>query len=146
MSQLTLMLRFETLISYQGPDTHIVSCNLSLALLNANVIQQKLSNNLLAGCIISATQTSPFISLLLGLVPKSNGEFRQIHYLLFFCRSLINDYIPKEVVNLKYATLKNILAQIHPVGRGAIIMKKDIKNAFQNIPMATHQQWLLRFQ
>lgn len=62
MSQLTLILHFEALIGYQGFDAHIVFHNLSSPLLNVNVIQQKLSNNLLIGRIISTIQTTSFIS------------------------------------------------------------------------------------
>lgn len=75
-SQLVLILHFGALIGYQGPDAHIVSRNLSSALLDANVIQKNLNDDLLAGCVIPATQTTPFISSPLGLVPKSNGGLR----------------------------------------------------------------------
>lgn len=140
-----MILRFGALIGYQGPDAHIVSPNLSSALLDANIIQKKLNDNLLAGRVIPATQTTPFISSPLGLVPEPNGELRRVHHLSFPRGSSFNNYIPKEAANLNYATLENILARIRRAGRGAIIIKKDIKDAFRNIAVAPHQQWLLGF-
>jgi hypothetical protein len=38
-----------------------------------------------------------------------------------------------------------ILAMVLLAGRHAVIMKRDIKDAFRNIPIAPHQQWLLGF-
>lgn len=145
-SQLILILRFGAFIGYQGPGAYIVSCNLFSALLNPDVIQQKLKDNLLAGCVIPATQITSFISSPLGLVPKPNEDLRRIYHLSFPHGSSVNNFIPKEAANLKYATLENILARIRRAGRGATIMKKDIKDAFRNIPVAPHQQWLLGFQ
>ena len=117
-----------------------------MAFLNANIIEQKLNDNLLAGRVIFPTQTNPFISSPLGLVPKPNGELRQIYHFSFPRKSSVNDYIPKEVANLKYATLKNILARICWAGQSATIIKKDIKDAFRNILVASHQEWLFGFQ
>ncbi len=144
-SQLILILQFGALISYQGSDAHIISHNLSFALLDINVIQQKLKDDLLAGCIIPAIQTTPFISSPLGLVHKPNRGLRRIHHLSFPRKSSVNDFIPKEVANLKYVTLENILTRIYRPGRGATIIKKNIKDTFRNIPVVSHQQWLLGF-
>lgn len=60
MSQLILILRFGALIGYQGPDAQIISRDLSSALLDANVIQQKLKDDLLAGLVIPAVQITHF--------------------------------------------------------------------------------------
>lgn len=145
-SQLILILRFGALLGYQGPPANITSHNLSSALLDSTVIQEKLEQDLILGRVIPATQSSPFISSPLGLVPKPNGGLRRIHHLSYPRGSSVNDFIPKEAANLKYATLANVLARIRRAGRGAVIIKKDIKDAFRNIPVAPHQQWLLGFQ
>ena len=68
-SQLILILRFRILLGYQGPNAYIISYNLSSALLDLNIIKQKLDKDLLLDCVIYATQTRPFISSSLGLVP-----------------------------------------------------------------------------
>lgn len=115
-------------------------------MLDPAIIQQKLDQDLQSGRIVSATQLSPFISSPLGLVQKSNGDLRRIHYLSYPRGLSVNDFIPKEATNLKYATLENIFSRICRAGQGAIIIKKDIKDAFRNIPIAPHQHWLLGSQ
>ena len=144
-SQLTFILRFGASIGYEGPHSTIFSSNLSSALLDPAAIDKKLEQDLLAGRVVPATQTSFFISSPLGLVLKPNGEFRRIHHLLYPQGLSVNNFISKDTVNLKYATLANVLARIRRAGRGAIIIKKDIKDAFRNIPVAPYHQWLLGF-
>ncbi len=97
-----------------------------------------MNEDLLSGRVILATRAMLFISSPLGLVLKPNGEFRPIHLLLFPRGSSIKDYIPKEVAKIKYATLENILTRISRADRAAVIIKKDIKDPLQNIPMALH--------
>lgn len=121
-SQLILILRFGALIGYQGPSSTIISRNLNSATLDPTVIQQKLDQDLLSGRIIPAFQLSPFISSPLGLVPKSNGDLRRIHHLSYPRGLSVNDFIPKEATNLRYATLKNIFSRICRVGQGAVII------------------------
>lgn len=115
-------------------------------MLDPKVIQEKLDQDLQSGRIVPATQLSPFISSPLGLVPKSNGDLRRIHHLSYPRGMSVNDFIPKEATNLRYATLADIFVRICRAGQRAVIIKKDIKDAFRNIPVAPHQRWLLGSQ
>ena len=83
MSQLILILRFGALLGYQGPDAYIISNNLSFALFDLDIIKQKFNKDLLLGCVIYVTKKKPFISSLLGLVPKRYRGLWCIHHLLF---------------------------------------------------------------
>ena len=78
---LVLILQFGCLFGYEGPPTSIHSKNLTSALLDPQIIAQKLQDNLRSGRVIPATQKYPFISSPLGLVPKSTGGLRRIHHL-----------------------------------------------------------------
>lgn len=89
---------------------------------------------------------SPYIASLLGLVPKPNGNLRRIHHSLYPQNLSVNNFIPKAATNLKYTTLENIFTEIWRAGQGALIIKKDIENAFRNISVALQHQWLLGFQ
>lgn len=113
-------------------------CNLSSALLNTNIIQQKLHDKLLAGHVNPMTLIIPFISSLLGLVPKSNREISRIYHLLFLYGSLVNDYILKKAANLKYTILENILKWICQAGQSVTIIKIDIKDVFRIIPIVPY--------
>ena len=46
---------------------------------------------------------------------------------------------------MSYSSLQSIFARIITAGRHAVLIKWDIKDAFRNIPIAPHIQWLLGF-
>ena len=122
-----------------------MSNNLASALLDPQIITEKLKDDLLLGRVVPATQGYPFISSPLGLVPKPNGGLRRIHHLSHPQGSSVNDFIPKEASNLRYTSLRKVTDMVLQAGRHCVIIKKDIKDAFRNIPVAPHVQWLLGF-
>jgi hypothetical protein len=72
-------------------------------------------------------------------VPKPDGTFRRIHNLSSPKprRGLsVNAAIPEAYSTLTYSTVDDILALILLAGRGAVILKRDLKDAFRNIPVA----------
>ena len=97
---LLLVLQFGCLLGYTGPPTQILSNNLASALLDPQIITEKLRDDLSSGRVIPATQSYPFISSPLGLVPKPNGGLRRIHHLSHPQGSSVNDFILKEASNL----------------------------------------------
>ena len=112
------------------------------------VITAKIATNLPIGriaiCPPKAICCSP-----LGLVPKPDGTFRSIHNLSSPKprRGLsVNAAIPEAYSTLTYSTVDDILALILLARRGAVILKRDLKDAFQSIPVATADQRLLGFK
>jgi len=57
----------------------------------------------------------------------------------------VNDAIPDEYSSLSYSIIDDILPLVLQAGKGAIIIKRDIKAAFRNIPVALPHQRLLGF-
>lgn len=55
----------------------------------------------------------------------------------------MNDFISKEASHLRYTPISKIIQLIPQAGRHCFIIKKDIKDAFRNIPVAAPVQWLL---
>ena len=51
----------------------------------------------------------------------------------------------KEASNLRYTSLRKVIDMVLQTGRYCVIIKKDIKDAFHNISVAPHVQWLLGF-
>ena len=85
----------------------------------------------------------------LGLVPKPDGTFRRIYNLSSPKPRLglsVNAAIPEAYSTLTYSTVDEILALILLAGRGAVILKHDLKDAFRNIPVACTDQRLLGFK
>ena len=75
----------------------------------------------------------------LELIPKLNKTFYYIYNLFLFkpCLGLfINTTILKAYSTLTYSTIDEILALILFTKRRAIILKCDLKDAFQNILVA----------
>ena len=135
------ILRFGTRIGYTGPEAYILSANLQSALLDTDTIQKKLSDDLYNRRVISTSAKAPLIYSPLGLVPKHNDSYRRIHHLSHPRGAPVNDFIDKKSAYLRYTTFQDVLTQV----RHAVIMEKDIKDAFRNIPVAPHQQGLLGF-
>jgi hypothetical protein len=55
----------------------------------------------------------------------------------------VNDRTPDRYKTLTYTRIEDIYAAVLAAGRGAIILKRDIRNAFRNIPVSPANQWLL---
>jgi len=72
-------------------------------------------------------------------MPKLDGTFRRIYNLSLPKPRLglsVNATIPEAYSTLTYSTVDEILALILLTRRGAVILKRDLKDAFQNIPVA----------
>jgi hypothetical protein len=95
--------------------------------------------------VILCCPDTPLVSSPLGLVGKSDGNFRRIHHLSHPPGRSVNDGIPESYGYLRYDTFEDILNLIVAAGRHCVITKRDIKNAFRNIPVALHEQRLLSF-
>ena len=105
---LLLVLQFGCLLGYTGPSTWIMSKNLASALLDPQIIIEKLKDDLLSGRVIPAIQSYPFISSLLSFVPKFIGGLCRIHHLSHPRGSLVNDFILQEASNLRYTSLRKV--------------------------------------
>ena len=145
-THLVMLSRFGCLLGYTAPETLILSSNFPSALIDPSVIDNKLAEDLSTGKVVEIIDpTSLFISSPLGLVPKHDGGLRRIHHLSYPIGSSVNDRIADEASALSYTSLQRIFSKVLAAGRHAVLIKRDIKNAFHNIPVAPHMQWLLGF-
>ena len=124
----------------------IISKNLSSAALDPEALTEKLQDDLRLRRVIKTPASAPYICSPLGLVPKHDGGLRRIHHLSHPAKLSVNDNIPQEAAQLKYTSLNEIYQLVVDAGRGCIIIKKDVKDAFRNIPVAPQHQWLLGFE
>jgi hypothetical protein len=69
-------------------------------------------------------------------VPKGDGGWRRIHHLSFPDDTSVNAFIPHEFGAIVYVTFDEIISNVIAAGRYSIIIKRDIKEAFRNIPVA----------
>ena len=137
---------FGAQFGYKGTNAFILLKNLALALADTGIIDKKLAEDV--RCRRVEEVTNPillFISSPLGLVPKHDGGWRKIHHFSHPVGRSVNDYIPNGAEEIRYTQFQDVLQMIIWAGRNCIILKRDVKDAFRNVPVAPHQQWRLGF-
>ena len=60
--------------------------------------------------------------------------------------SSVNDGIDPTLSSLSYASINHLSTLIQSLGRGAMLVKTDIKEAYCMIPVHPQDQWLLGIQ
>ena len=78
-----------------------------------------------------------------GVVPKKSGKLRLIHHLSVPAGVSVNDGIPKDLYSLRYVTIDDAINMILRLGRGTLLAKIDIRNAFHLCPVRPEDQPLL---
>lgn len=57
----------------------------------------------------------------------------------------VENQIPDEAGEMRYSQFQTVLQIVIQADKNYIILKRDIKYTFRNIPVASHYRWLLRF-
>ena len=149
---LTSIVIYGARVGFQGnPSGHTQRPNHSSAFAHPEIILESIQNELRKGRIkpISSLPHDLFCSPI-GLVPKQvNGAqfgWRVIFDLSSPEGASVNDGIPKEYGTLVYETLNDAVQLVAQAGRGAVMMKRDLKAAFRHIPISPCDYWLLIFE
>ena len=77
------------------------------------------------------------------MVPKKDGSWRLINHLSAPTGDSINDYIEPLDFSLQYSTIDDAIAICHTLGKGALMAKVDLKNAFRLCPVRPEDWHLL---
>ncbi len=142
-----MVLRFREELGYEGPDAFILSDNLASALEDPTIIEKKIQEDLASGCVTLVHQSNrPFIFSPLGLVSKYDRGWKRIHYLLHVRGESVNDHIPDGIGKVRYTRFPEVLQLVINVGRHFVIIKRDVKDGFRNVPVAPQHRWLLGFR
>lgn len=142
-----MITRFGAELGYEGStDILILSKNLSSALVDTKIIDKKLCEDLALQRAVEVKPKRLFISSPLGLVSKHDGGWRKIHHLSHLVGRWVNNHISDGAKEMRYTRFQDVLEMVIRGGRNCVIMKRDIKDAFKNVPVALHHQWLLGFR
>ena len=139
-------------IGFQKPDAGLKTArsNMLSALQHPDIVSdyiaKELSSHHLArvGSPQLATslhiQTSP-----LGVIPKKGqtNKWRLIMDLSSPTGHSVNDGIEKELCSFHYPSISDAATQLNALGKGALMAKMDIKQAYRNIPVAPEDRHLL---
>ena len=136
---------YSTLTDSDGSsDTHIQPS----ALEHPDIVDAKLQEELAQGRIAGPFSIKPqgLIVSPLALVPKKEpNSYRIIHNLSFPHNASVNSHTPKELTTVSYETLDHCVSIIAQLGRGCLVSKTDIRNAFRIIPVHKSDFRLLGF-
>ena len=132
-------------IGYTGPHFTHFSNNLASASQQPDKLDANIATECQAGRIWGPFRTPPLPNFRcsgLGLVPKHDGGWRTIYHLSAPYGSSINDSIKSQDYTLSYCSVDDAFAIVSTLGRGALMAKIDLKNAFCLIPVRP-QDWNL---
>ena len=80
----------------------------------------------------------------LGAVPKSTpGKYRLIVDLSYPSGGSVNDGITGSFCSLSYVSVESAAQTVLRLGRGTLLAKMDIRDAYRNIPVHPDDRWLL---
>ncbi len=88
----------------------------------------------------SRVQCSPF-----GVIPNKGkpGKWRLIVNLSAPMGASVNDGIDKELASVAYMPVDEVAGRVTSLGRGAELVKADVKAAYRNVPVHPRDRWLL---
>lgn len=126
-------------------------CNLKSADEYPQVIDKKIAKELSLGRVLGPYDVPPschnYRISPLGVVPKKNpGEFRMIHHLSHPEGSSVNDYIPKDISSVTYATIQDAIDVIKNSPKPVYMAKVDVESAFRIIPVSPADRPMLGFR
>ena len=76
------------------------------------------------------------------MVAKKDGSWRLINHLSAPVGSSINDFIDPNEFSLQYSSIDEAIKICYTLGRGALLAKVDLKNAFRQCPVR-REDWEL---
>ena len=124
--------------------------NLLSAVDHPRVVQAYLDNEIMEERVISLGSTQEALQLGIqcspfGIIPKKHkpDAWRLIVDLSSPEGHSVNDGISKELCSLSYVSLDDVVACIMTVGRGSMLAKMDIKQAYRNVPVHPQDRLLL---
>ena len=140
-------------IGYKGnQDCRIETRNHRSALLQADVITKSIQSEIDKGRIkeISALPSDHYFCSPIGLVAKIADGIQTGWRMIFDLSSpedrSVNDGIPLHYGSIVYETLEDAIRLVAQAGRGAVMMKRDLKSAFRHVPVSASDHWLLIFE
>lgn len=137
-------------IPFTGQRVFRLAKNLSSIQGKEHMLYHKIDQEILAGRVGGPFTSPPFPNIQvspLGLVPKkSPGEFRMIHHLSYPEGNSINSNIPKHFCTVQYQSIDTAIAMIKYLGKGCLLAKTDLENAYKHVPIHHQDFELLGFR
>ena len=125
-------------IGFNGPQFTHFSNNLPSSFQHPSILDANIATECNLGRMLGPFQIPPLPNFRcsgLGLVPKHDGGWRAIYHLSAPYGSSINDSINAQDFTLSYCSVDDAFAMVSALGKGTLMAKIDLKNAFRLIPV-----------
>ena len=136
-------------IPFTGIRQSRLCSNLPSIVGKSEILKSKILAELQAGRVAGPFDQIPIYNIQLsplGIVPKkAPNEYRVIHHLSFPNGESINDGIDKSYCSVHYQTIDDAVKLVKLLGKGALMSKTDIENAYRIIPIHPSDYDLLGF-
>lgn len=123
---------------FTGSKGGTVANNLTSATLHADAVRIKLKKEVDLGRVAGPFRTPPIANLKIspiGVVPKSDGNWRLITHLSHPVGSSVNDGFDDNLCSVSYTSFDKVADLVFKCGKGALMAKRDIKSAFRLLPV-----------
>ncbi len=132
------IIRYGAQLDYVGPKQKTLSDNLSSANDAPTVLSEDLQPQIRQGRVTKLdVLPEHFISSPLGLEHKHNRKWRRIHHLSHPRGGSVNSHIPIDYRSLEYTSVDETIAALLKIVKGAILIKRDLSDAFRHIPVSS---------
>ena len=133
-------------VGYTGPLQKIIRPNFPTANNAPDILTQDLDKQI-AHNRVTKLDIIPdaYISSSLGLQPKPDSSWRQIHHLSYSQGCSVNCHILGNFGALEYTSIDDAIAILLYLGKKTIIVKSDLLDTFCHVLIAPSNWWLLGF-
>ena len=139
VSSLMHDMRYGAEIGYSGDRSHFVAHNLISSRNNPKAVSDYLMHECASGRLAGPYHDLPHPDVRcsgVGVLPRKSGKLRLIMHLSAPEGRSINDRISCKDYSLHYVTIDHAVNLMHKYGRGALLAKVDLKNAFRLCPVS----------
>jgi hypothetical protein len=139
-------------IGYEGPsDVRMRRYNHRSVYDNPSVVSDAVKKELAKNRILPLRQLPErYFCSPIGVVPKRTDGIQTGWRLIFDLScpvgASVNDGIPSEYGAISYESLRTAIRMVAKAGRGAKMIKRDLKSAFRYVPVSWLDQWCLIFE
>ena len=138
-------------VGYEGPILgQTRQPNHTSSFLHSDVVTNQIQNEVMKGRIMEVNLPSNYFCSPIGLVPKLSNGIQTGWRVIFDLSSpegdSVNDNIPKQYGTIVYETLDDAIRLVAQAGKGAMMMKRDLKSAFRHVHVNPCDYWLLLFE
>ena len=134
--------------TYSSSSTLPCTSNMKSVIDNAELVLEYLQTQCVTGRVVGPFEVNDWPGIQVsrfGVIPKSNqpGKWHLILDLSSPGGRSVNDGIDRELASLEYTSVEQVVERIMQLGKGTLLAKIDVCQAYRNVPVHTDDTHLL---